>query len=186
VIRSGICHGPQAAADVVEAPVRQQQRIAAGHDDVANLGVLLEVTERRLELRHRNLLGVAHLAPPRAEAAVRRAHRRHEKQRAIGIAVRDVGDRAVRVFVEAVHEPVADLQLLQRRDVLRPDRIARSLDQVDHGGRDAELEVLHRLAQPVHVLDMFRPEALGKLVERADAFPAKPFLPGLHQVRSLV
>ena len=62
--------------------------------------MFLQVAERRVELRHRDLLGVADLAATGAEAAVGRAYRRHEKERAVRIAVRDVGNRRVRVFVQ--------------------------------------------------------------------------------------
>jgi len=52
-----------------------------------------------------NLLGVAHLAPAGAEAAVRGAHRGHQKERAVGIAVRDVGNRRVSRLRPVNHQP---------------------------------------------------------------------------------
>src|SRR5204863_10048469 len=82
--------GPQALAELVDAPIGKEQRIAARHDHVADLDVLLQVAKRRLELSHRNLLGVTHLAPPRAEAEIRGAHRGHEEQCPIGIAMGDI------------------------------------------------------------------------------------------------
>ena len=103
---------PQPLADLVDAAVGQQQGIPARHDDVADLRMLRQIAKRRLELRHGDLLGVAHLAPARAKAAVGRADGRDEKQRAIRIAVRDVGDRRVLVLGERVDEPVLHVELL--------------------------------------------------------------------------
>ena len=88
ISRCGI--GAQPGQDGVEPPVVEQQRVAARHDHVPDLGVLLEVLEGDLELRHRDLLGIAHLPPPGAEAAVGRAHRGDQEQRPVRIAVRDV------------------------------------------------------------------------------------------------
>ena len=90
----------QPPAELVDPPVGQEERIAAGHDHVADFGVLFQVPEGRLELRHGDLLGIAHLAAARAEAAVRSAHGRYEEQRAVGIAMRDVGNRRVGVLGE--------------------------------------------------------------------------------------
>ena len=137
---------PQPFADVVDPAVGQKQGIATRHDDVTDLVVFFEVAKGRLELRHRNLLGIPDLAPARAESAVRRAHRRHQEQRAVGIAVRDVGNGRVSIFLERIHEAVTHVQLLQRGDVLLPDGIAGRLDEIDHCGRDTELEVLGCLA----------------------------------------
>src|SRR5919107_1048023 len=59
-----------AGEDGLESPVIEQQRVAARHDDVADLGVLFEVLKRTLELRHRDLLRISHLAAAGAEPAV--------------------------------------------------------------------------------------------------------------------
>src|SRR5204862_6109898 len=63
----------QARADLIDPAVREEQGIAARQDDVADLVVLLEIAKRRFEVRQRDLLGVADLAPARTEAAVGRA-----------------------------------------------------------------------------------------------------------------
>src|SRR6266550_2203422 len=85
----------QAPADLIDPAVREEQGIAARHDDVADLVVLLEIAKRRFEVRQRDLLGVADLAPARTEAAVGRADRRHQEQRPVRVAVRDVRDGRV-------------------------------------------------------------------------------------------
>src|SRR5437763_16860385 len=102
----------QMFAKYLTRAVREEQRIAAGHDDVADLGVLLEVAERRLEPGQRDLLGIAYLAVPGAEAAVGSAHRRDEEQRPVRVAMRDVGNGGGRVLGERLHPPVVYLELL--------------------------------------------------------------------------
>ena len=67
-----------------------------------------DVLERRLVLVERDLLGIADLAAPRAEAAVARADRAHEEQHAVRIPVRDVRHRRVAVLVERVDHAVDD------------------------------------------------------------------------------
>src|SRR6266545_109155 len=74
-IRLQMRNRPQPLADLVDPAVREQQGIAARHDHIADLAMLLEVAERRFELRHRDLLGVADFAPAGAEAAIRGADR---------------------------------------------------------------------------------------------------------------
>ena len=47
--------------------------------------------------------------------------------------------------------PSTDVQLLDRGNVLAPDRVVGRLDQLDHGRRDPELEVLGCLPQTVEL-----------------------------------
>ena len=172
--------GPEPGEDGLEPAVVQQQRVAARHDDVPDLGVLLEVLERALELRHGDLFGIAHLPAPGAEAAVAGANRRDQEERPVGIAVGDVGDRAVGVLVEGVHDPVPDVELLDRRHVLPPDRVVGRLDQIDHCRRDPELEVLGSLPEAVEVGEVLGPELGRESLERLDRVGPEDFLPGLH------
>ena len=158
----------QILEEILEAPVAQHHRIAAGHDDVANLRMLADVLERRVVLIERDLLRVADLAASRAEAAVARADRAHEEEHAIGIAVRDVRHRRVGVLVERVDDAVDDVELLDRRDVLIPHRVADALDLIERGRRDAHLEVLERRLQRLDIDDVVA-ELLGQLVQRGDA-----------------
>ena len=148
----------QPLAQFVDAAVREQQGVPPRHDDVPDLGVLLEITKRRLELGHGDLLRIADLAAPGAKATVRGADRRHEEQGAVGVAVRDVGDGGVRILRERVHEPVVDFELLEVRYVLPPDRVARGLDQVHHGRGDPELEVSGCLPEPFEIREVLGAE----------------------------
>ena len=191
-MRSGSCEGirrvdahdldvgdrPQLLEEVLDPPVREHEGIAAREGDVPDLGVLPDVGERRVELAERDLLGIAHLAAPRAEAAVGGAHRADQEEDAIGIAVGDVRHRGVGVLAERVDDPVHHLVLLGRRDVLPPERVARLLDELEHVGRDAEVEPVDRPLHgfPVDVLD---PEALDELVDRGDRL-AETLLPVGH------
>src|SRR6266849_6190654 len=113
-------NGSQTLAQLVDAPVGKEQRIPARHDYVADLDVLLEVAERRLELGHGDLLGVAHFPAAGAETAIRGAYRRHEEQRAVGIAVGDVRHRRVGILGQRVPEAFVYFELLQVWHVL-PD-----------------------------------------------------------------
>ncbi len=172
--------GPEPGEDGFEPPVVEQQRVAAGHDHVPDLGVLLQVAEGALELGHGDLLGVAHLAPPGAEPAVGGADRRDQEERAVRIAVGDVRDRAVGVLVERVDDAVDHVQLLDRGHVLAPHRVVGRLDEVHHGRRDAELEVIGRLPEPVELGEVLRAELQRQRVERGDRVLSEDFLPGFH------
>ena len=131
-------------------------------------GWLADVLERRLVLIERNLLRIADLAAPGAEAAVARADRAHEEERAIRIAMRDVRHRRVAVLVERVDHSVDDVELLDGRHVLLPHRIADFLDLFERGRRDPHLEVVERWLQGLDV-DHVVAELLGQLLERVDA-----------------
>ena len=86
--------------DVLQSPVAQHHRIATAQNDVADLRVLAQVRECRVELIERNLLRIPDLAPPRAESAVAGAHRAYEKERAVRIPVSDVRHRRIAVLIE--------------------------------------------------------------------------------------
>ena len=159
----------QPLEEVLDAPVGEEQRVAARHDHVADLVVLLEVAERRLELRHGDLARVPDFAAPRAEATVGSAHGRDEEQGAVGIAVRDVGHRRVGVLGQRIHEPVVHFELLEVRHVLAPDRIAGGLDQVHHGRRDPELKVLGRLPQTLEIREMLGAELGHERIQGREA-----------------
>src|SRR2546421_311909 len=160
---------PQAPAQLVDAAIGEEQRIAARHDHVADLRVRFQIAKRRLELPHRNLLGIAHLAAPRAEPAIRRAHRRHEEQRPNGIAAGAVRHRRMGVLGERTHQTVVNVERLQIAHALPPDPIAGGLDQVDHRRRDAELEVERGLPEPLEVRKVLRAELRHERVQRGDA-----------------
>jgi hypothetical protein len=58
--------------------------------------------------------------------------------------VRDVRDRAVTLLVQTVENAVDHFELVEVRYVLPPYRIVRLLDQIDHGRRNPEFEVVDR------------------------------------------
>jgi hypothetical protein len=75
--------------------------------------------------------------------------------------VGDVRDRTVRVLVQRVDDPIHHIELVSRGHVLPPHRVVRRLDQIDHGRRDPELEVLGRLPQPLQVGKVLGAELKG-------------------------
>src|SRR2546423_8193054 len=127
--------GAQPLEDVLQPAVAQHHGIAAREDDVADLGMRGDVLERRLVLVERDLLGIADLPPPSAEAAVARADRAHEEEHAVGVPMRDVGHRRVTVLVEGVDDAVDDLELLDARNELIPVRVADLLDLLERLAR---------------------------------------------------
>jgi hypothetical protein len=180
---------PQPLDDVLQATIAQHHRVAAGHDHVAHLGMRGDVLERRLVLVERDLLGIADLAPPGAEAAVAGAHRADQEQHAVGIPVRDVRHRRVAVLVERVDHAVDDLQLLDGRDELVPVRVADVRDLGERLARDAHLEVVERRLEGLDVdlsLRGVRAEPFGhvrlELLQRTDAFFTQDLLPVAHRV----
>src|SRR5690349_6230924 len=80
----------QLLEQILQSAIAQHHWIATAHDDVADLGVLAQILERRLVLIERNLLRIADLSAPRAEAAVCRTDRAHQKQGSVGITVGNV------------------------------------------------------------------------------------------------
>ena len=88
---------------------RQRQRVAAGDDDVADLGVLADVLDHPLVVAADGVPAAAvHGAPlARAEPAVHGADVRRDQQRAVGVAVRQAGDGRVLVLFQRVFQFVA-------------------------------------------------------------------------------
>ena len=170
--------------------VAQHHRVAAREDDVADLGVLARGTANADSYCLSGIFsGIAHLAAPRAEAAVARADRAHEEEGAIRIAVRDVRHRRVAVLVERVDHAVDDLELLDGGDELVPVRVADLLDLRERLARDAHLEVVERGLEGLdvdlpfgHVLAEPLGDVRSKFLERADALVLQNFLPVTHRV----
>ena len=116
--------------------VADHQRIAAGEQDIADLGVAADVLDARGDRFLGDVAGAPHHAFARAEAAVHRAAVRDQEEHAIRVAVRQARHGAVLVLVERILRRVLVLQLLDRRDGLHPDRIALLPDQVVVVARD--------------------------------------------------
>ena len=143
--------------------------------------MLGQIRERRVVLIERNLLRIADLPTPRAEAAVRGAHGTDEEQRAVRIPVCNVRHRRVAVFVQRVNHSVNDLEFLDRRHVLVPHRIANFLDLRQGRRRHAHLEVVERRLERVDV-DYVVPEPIRQFLQRIDAF-VQDLLPVTHGQR---
>ena len=69
----------QLLEQVLQTPVAQHHRIAAAHDDVADLRVFAQILERRLVLIEGNLLRISNLPATGAEPAVGCANRAHQE-----------------------------------------------------------------------------------------------------------
>jgi len=163
---------------IVDAAVRQQQRIAARHDHIADSRDAPRVAERRFDCASESSR-VAHLAPAGAEAAVRGAHRGHQKERAVGIAVRDVGTGE---FASSSSESTSPSWTSSSCTVGRTaaNGVAGRFDQVHHRGRDAELEVFGRPGGDAHLPDVLRTKRAARASSDAMLFLRSSFLPGLH------
>ena len=169
----------QLLEQVLQPPIAQHHRIAATQDDVADLGVLAQILERRLVLVERDLLRIADLSAPGAKAAVSSADRTYQKKSAVRIAMGNVRHRRVAVLIERIDNAVDDMELLDGRDVLVPHRIADFLDLLQRRWRDAHLEVVESRLQPLDVDDVV-PELVGQLLEGRDALIPDDLLPIAH------
>jgi hypothetical protein len=165
--------------DVLQPPVAQHHGISAAQNHVADLGVLTEIRERRIELIERNLFRIADLATPRAEPAIGGAHRADEKQRAVRIPVRDVRHWRIAILIEGVDDAVDDVELLHGRDVLIPHRIAHFLDLLESSGSDSHLEVVECRLQRLDVDDVVA-ELFRQLLQTRDALILDDLLPIAH------
>ena len=117
-------------------PMRQRQRVAAGDDHVADLGMLADVLDHPLVVvADRVPAAAVHgRALARAEPAVHGADVRGDQQRPVGIAVRQAGDRRVLVFFERVFQlDAGGARLLERRG----HRLQADRDRADRRGRSA-------------------------------------------------
>ncbi len=158
----------QVLEEVLETPVRQHQGVAAGEDDVANLGMLAQVLERRIELVERDLLRISDLAAARAKPTVGRADGADQEEDAVGVPVRDIRDRRILVLAERVDDSVDDLVLVGRGDVLIPKGVAGLLDRSERRGRDSEVELVDRLLHR-YAIDVLLAEGLNELIDRRQA-----------------
>ena len=127
---------------LLEAPRGEHQRIAAGQHDLPDLRMRRDVAERAVELLRRQRCGGGsdHLAAE-AEAAIHRADVRELEQHAVGIAVHDAFDRAVRIVADRVGAFLRPSFKLGRIGHELPrDRIVRvgAVDQLRHGRRDGD------------------------------------------------
>ena len=169
--------GAQALDDVLQTVIGDHQAVAAGEEDVADLGMRGDVVDALVDLRHRHLAVVlAGKAAARAVTAVHGALVGDKQQHAVGIAVRQTGGRGVGVLVQRVGvQSVGVLQLLGAvGSAMLADGIERIV-QVDQGqivGGDGHAQLAERLGNTglliggqVHVLlqILHRLSAVGDL-----------------------
>jgi hypothetical protein len=107
----------QAAEQVLELLVRQQQRVAPGEQHVADLRVRLDVAQRLLVFGMKVVvLRVRNQPAARAIAAVGRAAVGHEEEHAIRIAVHKARHRRMLVLAERIqHLPSDEITISSAR-----------------------------------------------------------------------
>ena len=123
--------GAQPAEQIVEPLVGQRQRIAAGDQHVADLGMRRDIVERLLPLRAAEGIvaaGLADHARARAVAAIGRAEAGGQEQHAVGIAVHETRRGGMAVLAERIVGLARRLQIFGAdRDMRAPQRLERIL-----------------------------------------------------------
>ena len=136
----------QAADDRFEQLRGEGQAVAAGDEDVPNLGRSAQVLELGLVVLAVEVLGgVAHDPRARAVAAIAGALGRDEHQDAVGVAMNEARHRGVAVLRERVlHHPGEGRVLATERDDLAANRVVRvvRVHQADEVGRDVDPELV--------------------------------------------
>ena len=121
--------------------IGKQQRVAAGEQDVAHFGVLLQVLDGAVEIELEFLLAhAADDAAARAVAAVGGAAVRDQKEDAVGIAMDQAGHGHVVILAARIgHVGRRVGHFLDARNHLAADRAIgiERIDQVEEVGRDA-------------------------------------------------
>ena len=131
----------QAAEEIPQAAVGKQQRVAAGEQHVAHLGVLLQVIDGAVEIELQLLLAHAADHPAAgAVAAVGGAAIGDQEEDAVRVAVDEAGHGHVVVLAAGIGEVAGRVgHLLDARDDLAADGAGRveGIDEVEEVGRDA-------------------------------------------------
>jgi hypothetical protein len=139
-----VADAAQPAEQPVELLVAQRERVAAGDEHVADLGVGLDVAQRPLPLAEAEVVVAADLADHAgagAVAAVGRAEGRGEEQRPVGVAVDEARDRRVAVLGQRVLVLAGRAQVLgARRHVGPAERLGGVVGAHERGvvGRDPD------------------------------------------------
>ena len=114
----------------VEFFVGEQQRVAAGDDDVANLRVLTQILEAAFDGVTVDQHALAtDLALAGAEAAVHGTFGADQEQGPVRVTMYQVGHRALVLLLERVGITDRVVDFLHGRNSLPPDRIVNLLDQ---------------------------------------------------------
>ena len=167
----------QTAEERVQLGVGQQQRVAAGEQDVADLGMLFDVLQPGLELRMEVIrLGVGDQAAARAITAIGSAPVGDQEQDAVRITVDDAGDGHGAFFADRILGFAGgDIGLLDPRDDLTADRAVRVLrvDQVEEMRRDRKRQLMGGEEAPFPLL-LGQFQHLFQLGQRRDAVAQLP------------
>ena len=161
----------------VELGVGQQQRVAAGEQDVTDFGMGLDVLQTCLELGMEVVrLGVGDQAAARAVAAIGSATVSDQEEDAVRVAVDDARYGHGALFADGVLGFArSDVRLLDAGDDLPADRAVRILgvDQVEEMGGDRQGQLM-RGEQAPFPLFLGQFEALLELRQRRDAVAELP------------
>jgi len=164
---------------------RERQAVAAGDEDVADLGRPAQVLELGLVVTAVEVLGrVADDPAPGAVAAIARALGRDEHEHAVGVAVDEAGDGRVAVLGERVlHHRREGLVLAPEGDYLAADRVVgvAGVNQAREIRRDVDPELV--VGGEALALLVGEVQDLADLLERVDPVaelpaPVVPFLVG--------
>ena len=140
--------GTQAPKQSVELFIGEEERIAAGEEDIAHLRVPLEVGNRLVKVGLELLLpSTAHHARAGAVATVGGAAIGNQKQHPVGIAVNQPWHRHMAVLTARVgHLGGGNRSLPDMGDDLPADRAVGilALDQIEIMGRDGEGQLVAR------------------------------------------
>ncbi len=134
----------EAADDRGDPARRQQERVAAGDDDLPDLGMLRDIAEGAVERRRREQsVALADLLAAEAEAAIDRADEDRLQEHAVGVAMDEAGQRRPAFVADRVGLVVRrGVEFGGARHELRRDRIGGvgGVDQrrhlVGHGDRE--------------------------------------------------
>ena len=172
-----VLDGAQTSEERVQLGVGQQQRVAAGQQHVADLGVLLDVLQARLELGMEIVgLGVGHQTAARAITAIRGATVGDQEQHAVRVAMDDARDGHGAFFADRILGLAdGDIGLLDARDDLTADRAIRILriDEIEEVRRDRERELVRGEEAPFPLL-LGQLQQLLQLGQRRDAVTQLP------------
>ena len=136
-----VLDGAQAAEQVVEPLVREQESVAARKQDIAHLGMFLKIIDGAVKIEFQFLLAdAAHDATARAITAIGGAAVRDEKKHAIGVAMHQSWHRHVVVFAAGIGHVFRRVgHLLDTRNHLPTNRAfgVEGINEIEEVGRDA-------------------------------------------------
>src|SRR5512146_1317753 len=116
---------PQAYEDFFKHYICQHQRIAAGKDNISNLGMFFEVLKGTLQAFHRDFLIITDFSFTRTKTAVQTALARNQEQSSVRVTMRNIWNGTHSIFHKRIFFSIKVLQLGLIRNTLLPDRISR-------------------------------------------------------------